>query len=121
MISTNTIVLQHQLIDDINRLVDLLHVDIDPSSIALAKGGRTNFLCPAKADKPGGFCLDQNYGSGSIVLSLAIEMKHHRVQIKYGSQFALMGQVIVANVIKETSAATRNNAVDGGWCSYCGN
>jgi ATP-dependent DNA helicase DinG len=52
VISTNTIVLQHQLIDDINRLVDLLHVDIDPSSIALAKG-RTNFLCLAKADKPG--------------------------------------------------------------------
>jgi ATP-dependent DNA helicase DinG len=50
-ISTNTIVLQHQLISDIKRLVGLLNIDIDPNSIALAKG-KTNFLCPAKAINP---------------------------------------------------------------------
>lgn len=48
IVSTNTIVLQHQLISDINRLVDLLHVDIAPNSVALAKG-KTNFLCLNKA------------------------------------------------------------------------
>lgn len=52
VISTNTIVLQHQLISDIHRLVDLLRMDIDPNSIALAKG-KTNFLCLAKTDKRG--------------------------------------------------------------------
>ncbi|MGB9859722.1 MAG: DEAD/DEAH box helicase, partial [Moorellaceae bacterium] len=48
IISTNTIVLQHQLMGDISRLIQLLHIKIDPDSIVLAKG-KTNFLCPAKA------------------------------------------------------------------------
>lgn len=47
IISTNTIILQNQLIEDIYRIIDILKLDLDPEKLVLAKG-KNNFVCPER-------------------------------------------------------------------------